>query len=308
MANLDPRQRQSAAALAARRLAPGPEARFAGRWQVNCLQVWVPTEAVPDTAQDDEILIAESSLLPPPAAPDTERLVRVLRGVEGQAWRSGILVASRWWPEGPSRDAWVQFLRAASIQGAHASAVPEIETLPLAKAPWGQPLQRLAWSAAQLESAFWRALLLACGLVVGWNIAASLAWGAADLAQAHELESLRQDAAPLIAARERAEAARDRLVAFEGLGKAPVDYQLMADVRERLPADIRIASWVRDAGTLRIEVLAPEADPRVLVRAFEGHPLLAGVVANPMDGGRMQLDVDLDGEALDQNSPQETNP
>ena len=53
-------------------------------------------------------------------------------------------------------------------------------------------------------------------------------------------------------------------------------------------------AWFRDGGSLRLELQSAESDPRVFVQAFRGHPLLANVTINPLDAGRLQLDVDLD--------------
>lgn len=107
---------------------------------------------------------------------------------------------------------------------------------------------------------------------------------------------LRASAAPLIAARERAEVARTRIDAYASLAATPVDYLLLAELRVLLPADVRVSAWSRDAGQLRVEVEGGGSDPRTFVQSLAGHPVFSSVVANPVTNGRMQLDVALDGD------------
>ncbi|WP_374473101.1 hypothetical protein [Arenimonas sp.] len=68
----------------------------------------------------------------------------------------------------------------------------------------------------------------------------------------------------------------------------------MADVIAPLPADARLVQWRREGERLQAGVTSAETDPRRFVSAFQGHPLLADVAANPAsDAKGMQLDFDL---------------
>lgn len=283
--------RAAALDLAVRRVAPSPSPRYAAVWQGEVAQVWVLDERAAADAGEAEQLIAESSLLPESALPDGARLLAVAKGVEGQVWRAGQLVASRCWPEPPSPEAWSRFLRAAAMPVA--AGPPAVETLPAAAKPWGQAPRRWRWAPAQLESAFWRASALLLGLLLGWPLIASILWGSASVWQAQRLAELRTASAPLIAAREQAEQAQLRLAALARLGAGPVDAALLADLRERLPAEDRLAGWLRDGTRLRIELQTTSTDPRRYVQALAGHPLLSGVVAQPTETGRMQLEIEL---------------
>ncbi len=263
--------------------------RSACRWQGGVAHVWTPRE--PLAIADDLRLVAETSLLPPPAAPDAVRLVALGSGFEGQVWVSGVLLASRWWPSPPAPEPWSRFLRAAGLPAD--GDMPAVEALSPAANPWGEMHERLAWHPAQLEGFAWKAAVFVVALLVGWQLAALATWSFADALQAHRLDTVRAESAPLIAARERAEAAQQRLLALSGLVDGPVDLALLADVRGALSPEIRVLGWARDGERLRIDLQGAGTDPRPIVQAFAGHPQLAGVVANPIDFGRMQLEVDL---------------
>ncbi len=284
-------RRRAALDLAVRHGAPVPGSPHACRWQGGVAHVWSPIELL--DLEPDVVLVAESSLVAAPAS-DGVRLVALRDGFEGQAWVDGQLIASRWWPDAPTDEAWQRFLRAAGrpIEG----GTPAIESFVLSHTPWGEPHGRVAWSPAQLESAGWRVVAVLVALVVGWQLAAATTWTLARALQAQRLDALRADSAPLIAAREQAEAAQHRLVALEALVQGPSDLDLLAEVRRRLGAEVRVVAWTRDVGRLRIDLQGAGDDPRPIVQAFADHPLLGVVVANPQGGGRMQLDIDLDAD------------
>lgn len=289
-----PAQRDRALQLAAERAAPSTGARYAARWQGEVAQVWLLATEAHGELGADEVLVAESSLLPPPRGDAAERVVALRRGVEGQVWRDGELRASRWWPDAPDAEGWARFLRASGVAITAPVAAPAVEHLTPLPEPWGRAGRRLAWAPAQLESAFWTALVAIAALIIGWQLAAALTWSIAGAWQAQRLEAVRESAAPLIAARERAEAARARIDAWAGLAETPVDYLLQAELRGLLPAEARVAGWSRDAAQLRVEVVGGGDDPRPFVQALAAHPVFSSVVANPGGNGRMQLDIRLE--------------
>lgn len=285
---LPPSKRRAALEVAARHGPAAAPQRYACRWQDGVAHVWAPRDPMP--VGDEIRLVAESSLLPK-AEGDAVRLVALRDGVEGQAWTAGVLAASRCWPEPPSAEQWGRFLRAAGRT--HSSDVPAVETLPRASSAWGEGHERMAWRPAQLEAFAWRAVVLGVALAVGWHVAALATWALAQALQANRLESLRTDSAPLILARERAEAAQARLVSLHRLADAPSDLALLAEFRRTLAPEVRLLGWSRDGTRLRVELQGAGTDPRPVVQAFAGHPMLGGLVVNPIDGGRMLLDVDL---------------
>lgn len=285
------RNRAAALALAVQRVSPQSTALHASVWQGDVAHVWVLDECASADVGVAEALVAESSLIAPLTGADGARLVGLARGAEGQVWRGGELVASRWWPAAPDGPAWGRFLRAASLPVDY--RVPAIEPAVLQREPWGTPAGALPWAPAQLEAGFWRVVALCVGFGVGTPLLAGLLWQAATFQMARDLDAVRAASAPLIEARERAERYRGRAEALLVLTSGPRDYLLLADLRERLPDGDRLTGWLRDGDRLRAEVIAASRDPRVYVQAFAGHQALASVVANPADGGRMQLEFEL---------------
>jgi len=287
-------RRRAALELVVRQSIPHAENRLACRWQGGVAHVWIPREPVPVT--DDWQLVAESSLVPEPQE-DGVRLVALREGVEGQSWSAHHLVFSRWWPSAPAQADWHRFLRAAGLPAG--GDVPEIRNLASMAMPWGTDHDRLRWSAAQIETAVWRSVALVAGAVLGWQLFASMAWNAAMFFQESRLDAVRADSAPRIAAREQAESAKQRLLALHGQIAAPSDLELIAEVRRAIPSTARLQSWVREADRLRIELQDAGDDPRPIVQAFSGHPLLGSAVANPIGPGRMQLDAQLDARQME---------
>lgn len=58
------------------------------------------------------------------------RLVQCHEGVEGQIWKAGQLIASRWWTEAPPEAEWILFLRGAGAEAAYVDqAVPPLTPL-----------------------------------------------------------------------------------------------------------------------------------------------------------------------------------
>ncbi|WP_397595865.1 hypothetical protein [Silanimonas sp.] len=289
-------QRTAALKLAASRALLSEGGRWIARWQDDVAQVWLVDAAVLADVDPAATLVPESGLRPPPATPEATRLLAMREGVEGQVWREGRLFASRWWPSAPDAASWGRFLRSASLTADDVTP-PPVETLPLASSPWGRADDRLRWSATQLERAFWRSLGLLAGLLLGWQLVATAVWAIAARWQDAELDRVRGESMPLIEAREQAEAAQARMAAYVDLSNTPVDHVLIGDLKRGLPADARLLAWNRDAGGLRVEVQSATTDPRVFVQAFREHPVLADIVANPSEAGRIVLEVDLDAPA-----------
>lgn len=289
---LPARQRASAAAVAVRRQEPAPGALHHVAWTGGTAHAWVWPE--PDAA----LLAGEAgwipeSLLRAPPAQDGPRLLAMMRGVEGQVWRDGELRTSQWWPTRPDAAAWLRFLRAAGL-AASAAAVPEPEALPWAERPWGDRPAGLPGSPAALERLAWVAGIGIVGLGLGWQLAAQASWGFGQWRLDQRLEQLRAEATPLLEARERADAALQRLLAYQTLAVAESDYRLVAEVVEPLPADTRLVAWRREGDRLQVGLESAETDPRRFVSAFQSHPRLADVAASPVPNGTgVQLDFDL---------------
>jgi hypothetical protein len=290
--NLGARQRPAAARLAAARLDPGPGAQGQLAWTGPVAHAWTWTGGDPAVAADEASWIPETLLRTPPPG-DGVRLLRQSRGVEGQYWREGRLQASQWWAEPPSQDAWQRFVRACGLGIDATAAVPApVDTG--WNEPWGDAQRGLPASPALLERWAWTAMLAIVACALGWQVAGHVRWSMAQSRLDTRLDALRSRAAPLLAAREHADTARDALLALRALQQGTSDYRLMADVIAPLPKDARLTGWTRDGAKLQVIVQSSDADPRHFVAAYDGHPLLSGVVATPDPRG-MLLAFDLPG-------------
>lgn len=285
------RERFPAARLAVRKLAIADKAPFALIWVGSTAHVWLVDPSLCSEIGQDERIICESALVAPPPAPDAVRLVKLKQGYEGQAWRAGELACSRWWKNQPMPDEWARFLRAASLSSA--AEVPDPEEAVYAASPWGRAQAPLFWQPAQLERAFWRASSFSVAALVAWSLAAGGLWAVSANIVQERLAALREDAAPLIDARERAEALAQRADALLRLSGDFNDAELQTYARELLPADDRMARWTRDGDQLRFEIVTGSTDPRPYVQAFSGHPAFRDVVVNPVDGGRLRFEIEL---------------
>lgn len=295
---LPPRQRAAAAAVAVRRQEPAPGALHHVAWTGGTAHAWVWPEPTEGLLEADAGWIPETLLRAPPTA-DGPRLLAMMRGVEGQVWRDGELRASQWWPARPDAGAWARFLRAAGLAIDDIS-VPEPEAIAWAERPWGDRPAGLPGSPAALERLAWVAGVGLVALGLGWQLAAQASWGIGQWRLDQRMEELRAQATPLLEARERADAALQRIQAYQVLASADSDYRLVAEVIEPLPADTRLVAWRREGDRLQVGLQSAETDPRRFVSAYQAHPRLADVAANPMpNGSGMQLDFDLVRAATD---------
>lgn len=276
------KRRRQAAAIAVAAEAASASTDTVVAWQDGIAHVWShdfeagtrPRAWIPET------------LLRPAAPADGARLVACLEGVEGQFWRGGRLVASRWWAEAPGVLAWERFLRGAGAEVD--TRVPAAQHLGWSQ-PWARRTGIAALDPAALEGVLWKGLFATLVLVAGWDLARVQVVDAKREGVQRDLERARRQAAPLLAARERAEAAADDLARWQGLVQPVSDYTLMADVVAPLPKGSRLVAWQRDKEKLTAAVQGPDMDARKYVLAFAKNPRLADVEATPTELGTMQL-------------------
>lgn len=285
---LPARQRAAAAAIAARRHAGGA-ARHHVAWKGAIAHVWT-WRATDATLAADAAWLPESLLRRAPAN-DGLRLLRQVRGFEGQCWREGDLQASQWWADPPSAGTWQRFARAGGL-GPADSALPEPESLPWSE-PWADSKRGIPASPAMLERIAWRAVACSLLLALGWQAAAAFQLHAARSALDARMDALRTKATPLLAAREQAERAQDGLLALRQLQQGQDDYRLVSRVIRPLPADARLVEWQREGDKLQVAVRSGDADPRHFVSAYDGDRQLSNVVATPGEAGITMLAFDL---------------
>ena len=286
LAAVPQRQRHAAARLAATRYQPASDSLVHTAWHRGIAHLWIWTAPPPEVAAGEQRWVPESLLRAPPGA-DGPRLLALVRGCEGQVWEDGQLLQSQWWPTPPDAGAWQRFLRAGGLDSGTA-VPPAAEALAWSPA-WGEGGREwLPGSAAGRERLAWLALGAVFCMALGWQLAGLARWGLASASLAAELERTRTQMAPVLAARERAEAAQAEAERLRGLQSGASDYELAARIVAAQPEGIRLGGWKRDANALQVLLVGGDTDPRKYVAAYAGQPGLADASATPLPTG-MQL-------------------
>lgn len=273
-------------------LAPGGAMVWAwdgAAWQQRC-------EAAGVAVQRAQVVPEPLLYAPPDCAPGALvcRLQRCTQGWEGQAWRQGALQASHWWAQPPQEAQWLNFLRGA---GAAPEALPDRQALeavpvpPRLARPWGgvrsgQALQADAGLRGQLLAAVVLLPLLWASAYEGlalWRVQGQMQ--AAEQAQ----ELLRQEAGPLLQARERVLANDALLRQLLAQVDQPTVLEVLEHVQQRLQSNAALAGTiVRELhwgqGQLRLALQVPAAAARVAyVQALEGGGWLQDVRELPAE-------------------------
>jgi hypothetical protein len=215
-------------------------------------------------------------------------LVTCLEGVEGQFWSHGELQASRWWPEMPSLEQWLEFQRASGLAADPLTASPPAETPPWRSRPWtnsgggwGVGMER----RARVVFAAGAGLLLAAyGYLGGSLVHDAMSMSAVE----KRLEIAEQRSAPIIAERSRALANREFLDNFSKLDLYPSQFALFARVAEKFPANgSRLTAWSYQDGDLQFTILSPTT-PDVLfyVKTYSSVEGFTEVAADRADSER----------------------
>lgn len=226
-------------------------------------------------------------------------------GVEGQVWRSGQLVASRWWPETPDVAAWLNFQRSVGVPpGAQLQQVPKLDASASHQAldgPWAPVVTLQAMEEhARLRQHALAALLLA-GLVLPtlWLLHANWTLSQQNDALQAEETQLTAEVQPALTARSQALVAMtelDKLVALVG---HPDALSLLGHLGALLTIDgSRIRSLELDGPRLRLVLAVPTGTPRITyVRALEGGGWLQNVREDGQDAtpGSVALSAEIRG-------------
>jgi hypothetical protein len=238
------------------------------------------------------LVVPESALAEP--GEDGARIVASIEGLEGQAWRDGLLVASRWWPEPPQPEEWRRFQRAAALAPGLQSAVPPEPWPPVWRdTPW--PRTRRRWIAVVSEAG--RMRLAAAALIV---LALPLVYEGATLARLkvktasveRNLAELRQKADPVMRQRMAAQTAMECVRALLALEPYPDQLALLARVGGQLPPNgTALGDWSFQNGELRFTVTHPSTplDSSQYVRLFEALNMFERVRAEPQGDGKALL-------------------
>lgn len=209
------------------------------------------------------------------------RLIAGLEGVEGQVWRGGALVESRYWAEAPDERAWIAFQRGAGLRPeAMAPRPPEPSRVAWLERPWGggdtSPLALLD----RLEPRDLAAVLALAAAAPLIFLGAERLRVQSDLSAANgRIAALEASAGPVIEARGQAFAAVDRIQTLLNLDPYPPQITILARVAQALPNDgTRLVDWLYQNGDLEFGLSSPNPlDARTIVERFENAGLFTGV-------------------------------
>jgi hypothetical protein len=287
-------KRKSALGLLVRKWSPYPSTGFMAHWVGRRATVYAWDSAKVESA----ILEAGLSLNRCVVWPETflrdpiqngARLARMTDGYEGQVWRDGLLVATRWWPEAPQSQAWVMFLRSA---GADLSQVDLLKPQPvdstMAAFPWtvaAAPITDV-WSLLQNE----RAAAIAATIVLVPFIYLIAQAGILGIATGHvsgAMSDLSGANQSIRLERSEALANLDTIQRYLSLEPYPSQFELLADARHVLvPANVTITEWLYDSGNIEMSVRGDTPlDATFYIEAFEKDPAFSNVTATTENQG-----------------------
>ena len=211
---------------------------------------------------------------------DGVRLVRCLEGFEGEAWRDGDLVASRWWPATPSAQEWNFFLR-----GAKNAPVGPAAAAPAAEEPQWRlepPLLQPDADALSvtLSPARVAAILAVAALGASAHETTRYALNAAGAAGLERRVNAGQSAnADAARARRAAQARAAEAARLAGAGDERLVISALGEIFDALPPDsaaIRRVRYTDNEMQVRVRTLK-QIDAPALVAALEASPLFTDV-------------------------------
>ena len=258
-------------------------------------------------------ILPETALLPPIS--DGVQMVRCLEGVDGQYWRGGALVASRFWDEPPVRGEWLNFLRGAGVPPEQQRLVqPTCGDLP----DWSNPgglrmvsLETLAGRETLWEHALAGALLLALLVPGAWLLRRDRWLNEETQSIAIRSAALSAEAAPLLESRRRFQEDEQTTKAILSVTTHPNALTLLAYLERTLLAGggiLRDVEW-RESH-LKVTVSPTSRASRLgLVKALEKDGwLLAAHEASDSLPDLLMLEARLAGATPPQSDIPKTEP
>ena len=226
--------------------------------------------------------VLPEGLLRDPMARDGVRTLVCLEGVEAQLWRKQALVATRWWPDMPQRPDAEVWLRSLGAGASGFAVLPDAAPVAWRRRPWLdlQDADQLLSTLSRMERIVVGAALLGFAALAGAQAHVVIAAHDERQSLQRELERLRLEVAPMLAARERAESMARELqsLAQQLTGVLPLELlQYLSDV---LPArGVTLKELELSGRKLRLALeAAPDAQRSALVKDLQTGGWLTQVV------------------------------
>ena len=209
---------------------------------------------------------------------DTVQLLQCLEGVEGQIWKEGLLMGSRWWAQRPPETEWAHFQRAHSLPAAH--NVPTPIEQPLLKRPWGRTKKRLSQFQLYQERIWVMGGTVIFTIVLTWQMISVWKWQQATEQLHAQIEELNESITPILTARNQAISEKTLLEQLLALTPDPSQLELMTKIAEKLPRqNTKLIQWFYQTGELRFTIETQKLDHTFYVETFQALPLFREVKA-----------------------------
>ncbi|MDM8558494.1 hypothetical protein, partial [Candidatus Parabeggiatoa sp. HSG14] len=259
-------------------------------WQGGQIQVWIwdkqrQHKGLVETGIKKATILPETILRPHPTI-DTVQFLQCLEGFEGQVWKGGILVGSRWWIDKPKIGEWINFQRIYGLS-THQNFPPTIEC-PLLERPWGRTkthfdkfylYQEQVW--VMLGIAFFTILLT-------WQTVSIWKWQQAATQLQTQVDELTHSVGPILMARTQALDHKNKLKSLLDLNLYPSQIELITQVAEAMPRkNTKLIEWFYQMGKLRFTIETNKPDPTFYIKTFQKNPLFKEIEAKTGTGRKI---------------------
>lgn len=262
-----------AAKLAARARSPFQSASVKLVWSNNRIGIWSWPSDLLAPLENAEFQAVPETLLDSPA--DGEQLRRREGGYEGQVWRNGTLIASRWWDHNPSEEQWARFTRAVPISGQ-----TEASSDDTAASDLGNLVGRIKDVAYGARPRDYAALAVVLILVPFMYLGGQwLRLNQQASAMQGELATLEESTADVVQARSEAMTTSAQLQSYAGLLETPHPAAAIAVFAEAAAGfEAELESFMVREGAIEIELSGNDNLPLAsLVEQLEASDVLEGV-------------------------------
>lgn len=274
--------------LSVRRTAPFADPAFEAGWIHDVAHVWYWSRSrVADLIGPDRKnmrrTLCEPLLLGEIEPHDSTEVLDLPHGIEARVWRDKQLQGDRWWPNQPSAQEWLAFLRDSGATQGQDFPVPTMA--PWREVPWGRHSQGIG-----LRMGDWQAripLIAALTAAVAFMAVAAFELGAGFRAmsdsRATELIKAKEEkqAANVLDARLKAGEAQVAIDEMLGLLPPQQTLAMLAEVNKLMPkGQYKLVSWTQpNADHLEVTASGGSSDVQALVSAWEGSAMFTGATA-----------------------------
>jgi len=240
-----------------------------------------------DGKDNDTRLVVPEALVRTPAR-NGARLVKCHDGVDGEVWKGGSLIGSRWWRNNPSQNEWRLFLRACQTS---AGAVPEsIDPV------WRTDIPRTAFTRETVNAYFspMRLALTVAGISIFFLSFYSAQLGYLTYRTNHASQSMQtilDTERALFDARAGALSANAQIDLMQSIGRTWTVLEALAVVSDEFSGQPALLRNFRfDNGDCEFEINPSETlDVPQIVERLEKFPLFEDVFVETLASGSLKI-------------------